>query len=148
LTATVQVRRFARLGVSVVNALSDCSNLKFNAMARLGTDLQKGKPIELSRPEKRAKQARSHLPSRREHFEKNRFQLRHARHTLRETLLNKGPEITLTDERAKRAEFRFTGGIAEFVKHLIAVRNAPRFSDLMEGKRARRIEIALQYNDS
>src|SRR6266704_3486473 len=40
--------------------------------------------------------------------------------------LNKGLEITLTDERtadpktgeARRAEFRYAGGIAEFVKHL------------------------------
>src|SRR5579862_5167157 len=33
--------------------------------------------------------------------------------------LNKGLKITLTDERSdKSAEFRFTGGIAEFVKHL------------------------------
>ena len=40
--------------------------------------------------------------------------------------LNKGLEITLTDERvtdsktgeAKRAEFRYAGGIAEFIKHL------------------------------
>ena len=40
--------------------------------------------------------------------------------------LNKGLEITLTDERtadpktgeAKRAEFKYAGGIAEFVKHL------------------------------
>jgi len=40
--------------------------------------------------------------------------------------LNKGLEITLTDERtvdpktgdSKRSEFRYVGGIAEFVKHL------------------------------
>ena len=40
--------------------------------------------------------------------------------------LNKGLEITLTDERtadaktgeARRAEFKYAGGIAEFVKHL------------------------------
>jgi DNA gyrase subunit B len=72
--------------------------------------------------------------------------------------LNKGLEITLTDERtadaktgdARRAEFRYAGGIAEFVKHLNRgkavlhekpiVMEAPR--DGVE------IEIALQYNDS
>jgi len=72
--------------------------------------------------------------------------------------LNKGLEITLTDERtadaktgdARRTEFRYAGGIAEFVKHLNRgkavlhekpiVMEAPR--DGVE------IEIALQYNDS
>src|SRR6195256_3859581 len=65
--------------------------------------------------------------------------------------LNKGLKITLTDERTeKTAEFKFTGGITEFVKHLnrgkAALHDSPIF---IEGKRgAVEIEIALQYNDT
>src|SRR6202521_4836565 len=65
--------------------------------------------------------------------------------------LNKGLKITLTDERSdKAAEFRFTGGIAEFVKHLNKGKQVLQDSPIyMEGKKDRvEIEIALQYNDS
>ncbi|MGH9691708.1 MAG: DNA topoisomerase (ATP-hydrolyzing) subunit B [Candidatus Acidiferrales bacterium] len=65
--------------------------------------------------------------------------------------LNKGLKITLEDERGnKKAEFRFTGGIAEFVKHLNRGKSTLHDSPiLMEGKREQvEIEIAVQYNDS
>ncbi len=72
--------------------------------------------------------------------------------------LNKGLEISLTDERtadpktgeSKRAEFKYAGGIAEFVKHLnrgkAVLHDKPI---MMEASRDNvEIEIALQYNDS
>src|SRR6202041_803776 len=65
--------------------------------------------------------------------------------------LNKGLKITLADERSdKSAEFRFSGGIAEFVKHLNKGKQALHDSPVyMEGKKDTvEIEIALQYNDS
>ncbi|MGA8739946.1 MAG: DNA topoisomerase (ATP-hydrolyzing) subunit B [Terracidiphilus sp.] len=72
--------------------------------------------------------------------------------------LNKGLEITLTDERtsdpktgeAKRAEFRYAGGIAEFVKHLNRGKSVLHEKPIvMEAQRDNvEIEIALQYNDS
>src|ERR1700759_2199185 len=65
--------------------------------------------------------------------------------------LNKGLKITLDDERSgKKAEFRFTGGIAEFVKHLNRGKQVLHDSPIyIEGKRDTvDIEIALQYNDS
>ena len=65
--------------------------------------------------------------------------------------LNKGLKITLDDERSdKKTEFRFTGGIAEFVKHLNRGKTVLHDSPIyMEGKRDTvDIEIALQYNDS
>ena len=72
--------------------------------------------------------------------------------------LNKGLEITLTDERtadaktgeARRAEFRYAGGIAEFVKHLNRGKQVLHEKPIvMEAERdAVAIEIALQYNDS
>jgi DNA gyrase subunit B len=72
--------------------------------------------------------------------------------------LNKGLEITLTDERttdpktgeSKRAEFRYAGGIAEFVKHLNRGKSVLHEKPIMmEATRDNvEIEIALQYNDS
>ncbi len=72
--------------------------------------------------------------------------------------LNKGLEITLTDERtadaktgeARRAEFRYAGGIAEFVKHLNRGKTVLHDKPIvMEASRdAVEIDIALQYNDS
>jgi DNA gyrase subunit B len=72
--------------------------------------------------------------------------------------LNKGLAITLTDERtsdpktgeAKRTEFRYAGGIAEFVKHLnrgkVVLHEKPIVMEAMRDNVE--IEIALQYNDS
>src|SRR5208282_716511 len=72
--------------------------------------------------------------------------------------LNKGLEITLTDERtsdsktgeSKRAEFKYAGGIAEFVKHLNRGKTVLHEKPIvMEASRdAVEIDIALQYNDS
>ena len=72
--------------------------------------------------------------------------------------LNKGLEITLTDERtadpktgeARRAEFRYAGGIAEFVKHLNRGKSVLHDKPIvMEALRdGVDIDIALQYNDS
>jgi DNA gyrase subunit B len=71
--------------------------------------------------------------------------------------LNKGLLITLTDERttdsktgeAKSAEFKYNGGIAEFIKHLnrgkTVLHDKPIY---MEAERdAVAMEIGLQYND-
>src|SRR6202165_1286455 len=71
--------------------------------------------------------------------------------------LNKGLTITLTDERvepAKQHEFLYSGGIAEFIKHLnrgkAALHEKPIY---FEGDRelpnggSLAMEVALQYND-
>jgi DNA gyrase subunit B len=72
--------------------------------------------------------------------------------------LNKGLEITLTDERtadpktgeSKHAEFRYAGGIAEFVRHLNRGKSVLHDKPIMmEATRdGIELEIALQYNDS
>src|SRR6202522_3360416 len=72
--------------------------------------------------------------------------------------LNKGLEITLTDERtadaktgdSKRTEFKYAGGISEFVKHLNRGKQVLHEKPItMEALRNNvDIEIALQYNDS
>jgi DNA gyrase subunit B len=71
--------------------------------------------------------------------------------------LNKGLLITLTDERttdpktgeAKRVEFKYTGGIAEFIKHLNRGKTVLHEKPIyMEAERdGVHMEIALQYND-
>src|SRR5579862_9079469 len=71
--------------------------------------------------------------------------------------LNKGLEITLTDERtadpktgeSKHAEFKYAGGIAEFVKHLNRGKSVLHDKPIMmEATRDNvELEIALQYND-
>ena len=71
--------------------------------------------------------------------------------------LNKGLLITLTDERTtdaktgepKRTEFKFNGGIAEFIKHLnrgkATLHDKPIYMEAERDNVA--MEIALQYND-
>jgi len=71
--------------------------------------------------------------------------------------LNKGLLITLTDERtsdpktgeAKKAEFKYNGGIAEFIKHLNKGKSVLHERPIyMEDDRdGVHIEIGLQYND-
>ncbi len=71
--------------------------------------------------------------------------------------LNKGLIITLTDERntdsktgePKHAEFKYNGGIAEFIKHLNRGKNVLHEKPIyMEAERDGVVmEIALQYND-
>jgi len=71
--------------------------------------------------------------------------------------LNKGLQITLTDERqtdaktgeARKLEFKYTGGIAEFIKHLNRGKSVLHDKPIyMEAERdGVAMEIALQYND-
>jgi DNA gyrase subunit B len=72
--------------------------------------------------------------------------------------LNKGLLITLTDERAtdaktgeaKSAEFKYNGGIAEFIKHLNRGKQLLHDKPIyMEAERSGVVmEIGLQYNDA
>src|SRR2546430_2195033 len=83
-------------------------------------------------------------------------------HTLAQRLrelafLNKGLQITLTDERAtdsktgepKHTEFKYNGGIAEFIKHLNRGKQLLHDKPIyMEAERSGVVmEIGLQYND-
>src|ERR1700723_4442565 len=72
--------------------------------------------------------------------------------------LNKGLEIHLTDERtsdtktgeSKHQEFKYVGGIAEFIKHLNkgkqVLHDKPIYMEAEKGSLV--MEIALQYNDA
>src|SRR6266446_1092299 len=71
--------------------------------------------------------------------------------------LNRGVKITLTDEREdppRVSEFLFSGGIAEFIRHLNKGKNVLHDKPIyFEGERdlpagVLTMEVALQYNDS
>jgi DNA gyrase subunit B len=143
------------VGVSVVNALADWLDLEiYRDGAVWEQSYKKGKPTsKLARTGKTRKTGTKITfhpdPA---IFDKVVYSYDILAQRLRElAFLNKGLKITLTDERTeKSAEFRFTGGISEFVKHLNRGKSTLHDSPIyMEGKRGNvEIEIALQYNDT
>ncbi|MFO7930545.1 MAG: DNA topoisomerase (ATP-hydrolyzing) subunit B [Thermodesulfobacteriota bacterium] len=64
--------------------------------------------------------------------------------------LNKGIRIILEDERTdQKDEFRYEGGLAEFVEYLNRRHTAVHEPILIEGKKNDiQVEIAIQYNDT
>src|SRR4051812_18768154 len=150
------------VGVSCVNALSQ----EFNAeIWRDGhtweMDFSCGDPVSGLRKAGVSKKrgTKIHFLPDRTIFTATEYNYDTLAQRLRElAFLNKGLEITLTDERtvdpktgdSKRTEFRYVGGIAEFVKHLNRGKSVLHDKPiLMEAQRDKvEIEIALQYNDS
>ncbi len=142
------------VGVSVVNALSDLLDLE---IARDGAtweqSYKRGKPAtklkQTGKTRKTGTKVTFHPDP--EIFKNINYSYDILTQRLRElAFLNKGLKITLNDERSdKSAEFRFTGGIAEFVKHLNKGKQVLHDSPIyMEGKRDQiEMEMALQYND-
>jgi DNA gyrase subunit B len=143
------------VGVSVVNALSDWLDLEIWRDGEVWEQSYeagkpKGKLHATGKTRKTGTKVTFHPdPS---IFENIKYSYDILAQRLRElAFLNKGLKITLADERNdKNIEFRFTGGIAEFVKHLNKGKQVLHDSPIyMEGKRDTvEIEIALQYNDS
>ncbi|HVO57048.1 MAG TPA: DNA topoisomerase (ATP-hydrolyzing) subunit B [Dongiaceae bacterium] len=143
------------VGVSVVNALSDWLELEIQRDGAVWEQsYEKGKPTSKLKQTGKTRKTGTKVtfhpdPS---IFEKTVFSYDTLATRLREyAFLNKGLKITLNDERTeKNAEFRFTGGIAEFVKHLNRGKTTLHDSPIyMEGKKGNvEMEIALQYNDS
>jgi DNA gyrase subunit B len=143
------------VGVSVVNALSDWLDLEIWRDGEVWEQsYEKGVPTSKLKASGKTKKTGTKItfhpdPS---IFSTTNFSFDTLSQRLRElAFLNKGLKITLDDERSgKKAEFRFTGGIAEFVKHLNRGKQTLSDSPIyMEGKRDTvEMEIALQYNDS
>ncbi|HKT46674.1 MAG TPA: DNA topoisomerase (ATP-hydrolyzing) subunit B [Candidatus Acidoferrales bacterium] len=143
------------VGVSVVNALSDWLELEIQRDGAVWEQsYEKGKPTSKLKQTGKTRKTGTKVtfhpdPS---IFEKTVYSFDTLSQRLRElAFLNKGLKITLNDERTeKTAEFKFTGGIAEFVKHLNRGKSTLHDSPIyMEGKRGNvEMEIALQYNDS
>src|SRR5579872_3282170 len=143
------------VGVSVVNALSDWLELEIWRDGEVWEQsyecgVPKSKLSVTGKTRKTGTKITFHPdPS---IFGKNVYSYDILAQRLRElAFLNKGLKITLADERSeKTAEFKFTGGISEFVKHLNRGKTTLHDSPIyMEGKRGNvEIEIALQYNDT
>ena len=143
------------VGVSVVNALSDTLELEIQRDGSVWEQsYEKGKPTTKLKQTGKTRKTGTKVTFHPDPaiFEKTAFSYDTLATRLREyAFLNKGLKITLTDERTdKTAEFRFTGGIAEFVKHLNRGKTTLHDSPIyMEGKKGNvEIEIALQYNDT
>jgi DNA gyrase subunit B len=143
------------VGVSVVNALADWLDLEIWRDGEVWEQsYEKGVPTSKLKASGKTRKTGTKITFHADPsiFDKTIYSFDTLSQRLRElAFLNKGLKITLDDERSnKKTEFRFTGGIAEFVKHLNRGKQTLHDSPIyMEGKRAQvDIEIALQYNDS
>jgi DNA gyrase subunit B len=150
------------VGVSCVNALSQEFNVEiWRDDHTWEMDFSCGQPVSDLRQTGTSKKrgTKVHFLPDRTIFAVTEYNYDTLAQRLRElAFLNKGLEITLTDERttdaktgeSKRAEFRYAGGIAEFVKHLNRGKQVLHDKPIvMEAKRdGVDMEIALQYNDS
>src|SRR5580658_7445639 len=143
------------VGVSVVNALSDWLDLEIWRDGEVWEQsYEKGVPASKLKASGKTRKTGTKITF---HADPTIFTtLNYSYDTLSQRLrelafLNKGLKITLEDERSnKKTEFRFTGGISEFVKHLNRGKGVLHDSPIyMEGKREQvDMEIAVQYNDS
>jgi DNA gyrase subunit B len=143
------------VGVSVVNALSDWLDLEIWRDGEVWEQsYEKGVPTTKLKSSGKTKKTGTKITFHPDQaiFTTIDFSFDTLSQRLRElAFLNKGLKITLEDERSsKKTEFRFTGGISEFVKHLNRGKQTLHDSPIyMEGRRGQvDIEIALQYNDS
>jgi DNA gyrase subunit B len=149
------------VGVSCVNALSEAFNVEIWRDGHTWEqDYAKGIPttkLKQSGTSKRRGTKIHFLPDK-SIFAVSEYSYDTLAQRLRElAFLNKGLTITLTDERvadaktgeAKRNEFKYAGGIAEFIKHLNRGKQVLHDKPIvMEGLRdGVDMDIALQYND-
>jgi len=149
------------VGVSVVNALSHKLELEiWRDGAVWEQSYSKGDPTsKLEKTGKTKKRGTKvyFLPDK-EIFSTTEYNYDTLAQRLRElAFLNKGLLITLTDERTtdpktgepKKAEFKYNGGIAEFIKHLNRGKSVLHDKPIyMEAERdGVAMEIGLQYND-
>ncbi len=150
------------VGVSCVNALSQEFNVEIWRDGHTWEmDFSCGEPTSELRQAgtSRRRGTKIHFLPDKSIFTATEFNYDTLSQRLREmAFLNKGLEITLTDERtadpktgnARHTEFKYAGGIAEFVKHLNRGKTVLHDKPIMmEATRDKvEIEIALQYNDS
>jgi DNA gyrase subunit B len=148
------------VGVSCVNALSQEFDVEiWRDGYAWEQDYSKGAPISLLRrmgPSTRRGTKVHFLPDK-SIFTVTEFNFDTLANRLRQlAFLNKGIEITLTDERttdskgdAKAQVYKYAGGIAEFIKHLNKGKQVLHEKPIyMEAERdGVAMEIALQYND-
>jgi DNA gyrase subunit B len=149
------------VGVSCVNALSEAFDVEIWRDHTFEQDYAKGIPISKLRQTGTTKRrgTKIHFLPDKSIFTVTEYNYDTLAQRLRElAFLNKGLEISLTDERttdpktgeAKRTDFRYAGGIAEFIKHINRGKQVLHDKPIMiEGFRDNvDMDIALQYNDS
>ncbi len=149
------------VGVSCVNALSHLLELEiWRDGAVFEQTYSKGEPTSKLKKTGTTKKrgTKVHFVPDKEIFTVTEYNYDTLAQRLRElAFLNKGLLITLADERtteaktgeSKKAEFKYNGGIGEFIKHLnrgkAVLHDKPIY---MEAEREGiAMEIALQYND-
>ena len=142
------------VGVSVVNALSEWLELEiWRDGDTWEQSYERGKPTApLKKTGKTTHRGTkiTFLPDKKI-FDSIEFNYDTLAQRLRElSFLNKGLTIRLKDERSdKQAEFHYTGGIAEFVKHLNKNKDVlhptPIYAEAQRDDV--HLEFALQYND-
>src|SRR6201985_2761649 len=148
------------VGVSCVNALSQAFDVEIWREHTYEQEYSKGLPTTKLKQTGTSKKrgTKVHFLPDKTIFTVTEYNYDTIAQRLRElAFLNKGLVITLTDERvtdpktgeAKRAEFRYAGGIAEFIKHLNRGKQVLHEKPIhMEAARdSVEIDIALQYND-
>jgi DNA gyrase subunit B len=150
------------VGVSCVNALSEEFDVEiWRDGHTYEQDYERGAPVSKLRQAGTSKKrgTKVHFLPDKTIFSVTEYSYDTLAQRLRElAFLNKGLEISLTDERstdpktgeAKRAEFKYVGGIAEFIKHLNKGKQVLHEKPIvMEAMRdGVDMEIALQYNDA
>ena len=149
------------VGVSCVNALSEELDLEiWRDGATWEQTYSKGEPTSKMKKAGAAKRrgTKVHFLPDRSIFTATEYNYDTLAQRLRElAFLNKGLLITLTDERstdaksgeAKHTDFKYNGGIAEFIKHLNRGKQVLHDKPIyMEAERSGvAMEIGLQYND-
>jgi DNA gyrase subunit B len=150
------------VGVSCVNALSEAFDVEiWREGHTYEQDYSKGAPTSLLRQAGTSKRrgTKVHFLPDKSIFTVTEYNYDTLAQRLRElAFLNKGLAITLTDERtidaktgeAKHSDFKYAGGIAEFIRHInkgkVVLHDPPimmeAFRDGVD------MEIALQYNDA
>jgi DNA gyrase subunit B len=150
------------VGVSCVNALSEVLELEiWRDGATWEQSYAAGEPTSKMKKVGAAKRrgTKVHFLPDRTIFTANEFNYDTLAQRLRElAFLNKGLVITLTDERVtdpktgepKQTEFKYKGGIEEFIKHLNrgkqVLHEKPIYMDAE--RNGVNMEIGLQYNDA
>ncbi len=143
------------VGVSVVNALSESLDLEiWRDGYTWEQSYERGKPLDplkkKGKTERRGTKI-TFLPDAKI-FDSIEFNYDTLAQRLRElSFLNRGLTIRLKDERTnKQTEFHYTGGIAEFVKHLNknkeVLHSQPIYAEA--DRDDVHMEFALQYNDA
>jgi len=150
------------VGVSVVNALSEELDLEiWRDGFTWEQTYSKGEPTSKLKKAGASKKlgTKVHFLPDKSIFTVTEYNFDTLAQRLRElAFLNKGLLITLTDERtteaktgeAKSVEFKYNGGIAEFIKHLNRGKQVLHDKPIyMEAERSGVVmEIGLQYNDA